>query len=136
MRPQIRLTGPLQRQMALKAVENAPDGYVVAVGPETRTQEQNRKLWAMLRDVADQATLNDREYPTDHWKIFMVSGFRGEMPHMGLNGEPVMLSTSTSAMTKSDFAAFIEYIYATGIDLGVIFSDPAMAVYEEYRDAN
>ena len=136
MKPQIRLTGTVAREAAKAAIDKAPEGYVVAIGPETRSQEQNRKLWAMLRDVAEQAVFNGRQYTPDHWKIFMVSGFRQEMPHKGLNNEPVMLSTSTRVMTKSDFSDFIEYIYATGIDLGVIFSDPALAVYEEYKNAS
>ena len=133
MRHTIRLLGPIQRNHACKVIDSAPEGWVVTIGPETRSQEQNRKLWPMLTDMAEQGSLNGVRYSKEDWKVFFVSGLKKEVPVVGLNGEPVNLSMKTSTMTRKEFSNLIEYIYSEGTQMGVIFSDPALATYEEYK---
>ena len=48
------LSNSTARQMAVREVINAPDGYVVEVKEPTRSLEQNAALWAALSDVSEQ----------------------------------------------------------------------------------
>lgn len=98
---------------------------------EKRCVIQNRKLWAMLRDFKP-VIFNNGTWQPEDWKCFLMSAFNSEMPVVGLNGEPVMLNTSTSTLGKKRFSEFIEFIYAEGTNRGVVWSDPAMKAYEEY----
>jgi len=103
----------------------------VYTADEKRSLIQNKKLWAMLTDFKP-IYFNNRLWDQEHWKAFLMSAFNQEMPIVGLNGEPVMMGLSTSKLTKKRFAEFIEFIYAAGSQRGVMWSDPAMKVYEEY----
>ena len=135
MRHTIRLLGPVQRHHACKVIDSAPEGWVVTIGPETRSQEQNRKMWPMLQDFANSANLNGMAYSPDQWKTILMSAFRTEGVLInGLNNEPVNLSLKTSSMTKAEFSDFIEFMYSEGSIRGVMWSEPSLSTYEEYAN--
>ena len=39
---------------------------------ETRSSEQNRKMWAMLGEIADQLQINGQSFDKDRWKAIML----------------------------------------------------------------
>jgi hypothetical protein len=52
--PSVRLVGDTQRAYAKRLIDEAAPNDVVKIGKETRSEEQNRKLWPMLTDLQRQ----------------------------------------------------------------------------------
>lgn len=96
--------------------------------PDRRSNSQNRKMWAMLNDIARQVTwpINGvRDYITpEDWKDLITAGLaKHQRIAQGLEGGVVMLGSRTSRMTKKELAELIEYIYATGTERGVVWDE-------------
>lgn len=122
----IRLAGPVQRSYAHECIEAAADGEVVRIGAETRTEEQNRKLWPMLSDLRDQVEWLG-EFTTEDIKLMFLNRLGVEMrflPTLERQGMfPVGLRSST--LTKGQFSGLIELLYQNGAEYGVRWTDPA-----------
>jgi hypothetical protein len=103
---------------------------VMELRRETRTKEQNDKAWPMFRDF-EPIIFMGKKWKSEEWKCFLVSAFNNEVPATGLRGEPVSLGLSTSKVGKRRFSDFIEFIYAEGSEMGVKWSEPSLAYYEE-----
>jgi phage-related protein len=70
------------------------------------------------------------------WKMIFMSAYRQETNVVaGINGELINLSLSTSELTKQEFSELLEFIQAQGAEWGVQWSDPALKVFESYREA-
>jgi hypothetical protein len=115
-----RLWSPTIRQNAMAAIRNAPDGYVVTIGPPTRTKDQNQKMWAMLSDVA-RAKPEGRQWPPETWK----AAFMHYLGHQvlfaeGLDGSgPFPLGFRSSQLKVAQMIDLIECIYKYGDEHGV-----------------
>lgn len=122
----IRLVGPRQREHAKQLIDLAGDGYVVRIGKETRSEEQNRKLWPMLDDIRRQVP-EMAEFNRDDMKLRFLNALGVEMRFLpSLEGEglfPVGLRSST--LTKAQFSGLIELLYKYGAEKGVVWSNPA-----------
>lgn len=132
------------------------DGKAVQVDQRRKSRNNltNRKIHALMGDIRKQAVIEldgDRIplscYEPDVCKAFLVRWFDLELVEMGeplrkagkkvvcpLNGEAVYVRPSTTEFSQKEAGKFVEWLYAWGIDRGVKFSDPAMAVYEEYKE--
>ena len=113
---------------------------IVTLSRPNRTQEQNDLLWAVLTDFQSQCDFprgSGIKRPKEHWKVIFMSAYRtdGTSFVFGINGEPVNLSTSTSALNKKEFSEVIEFLYATGSEWGVQWTDPAMNVFDQWRES-
>lgn len=110
-----------------------------------RELSQNAKFHAMIGDIHFQAF---RGYSADGVKAVLVNQFAIELEEAGTplanpgekvwdwkTKEPVYVRPTTTKFRKAEAAAFIEFLYAAGVELGVNWSEPALAVYEEYREA-
>lgn len=119
-----------------RAVSQAPDGYIVEIKPESRSLEQNAKLWAMLNDVSKQVVYHDKRLSTEDWKSLFTGSLRGFELMSSVNGDGgfVMLGESTSKMNKKRFVELIEMIYAFGVDNSVMWSEKASEAFLEYLD--
>lgn len=117
--------------MCTKALKGGT--VVVTLGREERTGKQNDKAWPMYRDF-EPIEFNGRTWKDWQWKNFLISAFNQEMPAVGLLGEPVSMTKSTSGLSKKRFIEFIEFIYAEGSNRGVRWSEPSLKAYEEYRE--
>lgn len=111
----------------------------VSVG-DIRTPEQNRKLWPMLGDVSKHCKLYIDGAMTsasaEDWKTVFLAALIGETRiARGINGGLVFLSGRSSKLGKRMFSQLIEIIYAYGSEHDVPWSEPALAVYAEYREA-
>lgn len=148
----IPVAGPQQRQYAVaradaaiaKGVEAGP--VEVAIRRPGRELGQNAKFHAMIGDIHHQCF---RGYSLDGVKAVLVNQFAIEMEEQGdplanpgekvwdwKSQEAVYVRPSTTKFRKAEAAAFIEFLYATGVELGVNWSEPALAVYDEYREAS
>jgi hypothetical protein len=123
----------------------AAGAVLVTLGRPTRTQIQNEKFHAMIGDIHGQCF---RGYTKAAMKAVLVNQFALEMAANGeplthpgeqawdwVNQAPVYVRPSTTEFTKKECAAFIEFLYATGTELDVNWSEKALAVYAEYQEA-
>ena len=113
-----RLVHPRARELAGRAVSEAPEGYVVTVKPEGRNLEQNARLHAMLADIVKARTVWDGEtHDIEFWKGLVVSGWaiatkaEGKVVR-GIEGEIVLIRRSTTSMTKKELTSLLDYLEA------------------------
>jgi hypothetical protein len=120
----VRLIGPAQRALARRLIDAAPDRTVVTFSPETRTLEQNARLWAMLSDVA-RARPEGRTWPPETWKAAFMSALGHEVIWQpGIEGgAPFPAGFRSSRLTKPQMSDLIELIYAYGARHGVVWSE-------------
>lgn len=120
----LKLTGSLSRQAACRYISEAPDGYVVTISEQARNLEQNAKMWAMLHELSEQTDWHGSKLNPDEWKDLLSAGLVQSkvVPNLTGNGF-VILGQRTSKLSKAEFAALIELIYAFGAERGVVFSD-------------
>lgn len=111
------------RRRAVEAVRLAPEGYVVRVGPPTRSLEQNALLWSRLSDLAAQVNWHGRKLSAEDWKHVCTASLRQMVVVPNLDGTGfVALGMSTSAMNKREFADLLALIEAFGAERGVKWS--------------
>lgn len=108
----------------------------VEIGREKRSLSQNKKMWPMLTDIAKQVKHFDLTLTPEEWKDLITAAIRGQKMVPGIDGGMVMLGRSTSKMNKKEFSELIEYMYWFGQDNDVQWSEKALEIYQEYREAN
>lgn len=122
---------------------------VITLSRESKNRLQEKKYHALINDIARQITFyGNKRYAPEVWKAKLVEQFDYEMKQMGtplrkpgrvipsLDGmRTITVRPSTTGFLKHEAAAFIEYLYAQGVEMGVEWSEPALAVYAEYREA-
>lgn len=116
-----------------------PLEVVIREEKKARKLDQNALYWAgPLRDIAEQAWVQGRQYSADVWHEYFKREFLpdpdlvdcddshikegyvkwGAMP----NGLRVLIG-STTGLTVRGMAAYLEQVYAYGASLGVQFSE-------------
>jgi len=110
-----------------KAIANGDGGsWWSMVITDTRTDEQNKKLWPMLQDVATQVEWFGQSLPKEDWKLIFLAALNREtriVPNLENDGF-VNLSTSSSKLSKAQFSDLIELIYKLGAERAVVWTDP------------
>lgn len=103
---------------------------VVEVKPETRSNDQNALLHALLSDVSRQCEWAGRKWDVEEWKRLMTAAWcrtRNEGAQMvpALDGQGFdVLYQRTSKLSRGECADLCEYILAWGVDQGVCWSEP------------
>lgn len=128
--------------MVCKGIQAGAVEVVIRRPGKSRIQEE--KYHAMIGDIHFQCF---RGYSPEGVKAVLVNQFAIEMEEAGTplanpgekvwdwkSKEPVYVRPTTTKFRKAEAAAFIEFLYATGVDLGVNWSEPALAAYESYRE--
>lgn len=125
----------LARQNAIRAVQEAPDGYSVVVAEPTRSIEQNAAQWPILDAFAKQLQwpVNGRmEWMTDEeWKDVLTAAFKQEVVRLAMAFDGpgvVMLGQRTSKFGKAKFSDWLEFLHAAAASRGVV-------VYQEQEAA-
>lgn len=131
-RQTITLYNPVQAHKVMqdvwvhaKAALIAGNRLVIELRPEKRSNEQNRRLWAMLGEVAKQIDWYGQKLTADDWKTIFTAALKKERVVPGINGGFVVLGQSTSKMTKSEMCDLQTIIEAFGEEKGVVFVDSA-----------
>jgi hypothetical protein len=106
----------------LAAVLQADQRYTLTVKPQTRTSEQNKRLWAMLTDISKQVDWYGRKLSPEDWKHVLSASLKKQDAVPGIDGGFVVLGLSTSKMTKGEMADLQTLIEAFGAQQGVKFS--------------
>jgi hypothetical protein len=121
-----RLVHSQARQLALEAVRESPEGFVVTISEPSRSLDQNAMLWPILDCFSKQ-----RQWPVngqmewlsrEEWKDILTAAFEQETSPrvaMGYGGGMVMLGRRTREYGKKKFSDFIEFLHSAAIELGV-----------------
>ncbi len=124
-------------------------------GDEDRSVEMNDKFHAMISDISKQAifktpalTVKMSHYSADEVKALLVTWFESDcilnlepLRHGSktvsdpFTGKEITIRASTKNFLKQEAGNFIEWLYSTGSDGGVKWSEPAMKEYESYKEA-
>lgn len=104
-----------------------------------RTLAQNRKMWAMLHDIARCIPwiVNDELQPMSpgEWKDLLTAYLRRDRRiARGIDGGLVILGLSTRRMTLAQMADLITLMQAFGDERGVAWTDPDTLEAEPVED--
>lgn len=104
----------------------------MASAAEIRNWDQNKKMWAMLRDISKQVKwpVNGKEgyLADDDWKDVFSAELRKEQRiAQGLSGGFVLLGLHTSRLKVREMADLIEIMYAFGAEHQVIWTEPTQS---------
>ena len=121
----IRLATDVQRRRAHQLIDEAPIGYVMKLGEETRRDAQNRKLWPMIQDVQAQVP-EMREYNQEDIKLRFMDALGSELRFLPkLEGQGMFpVGHRSSQLTVQQFAGLIEILYQYGAKHGVNWNEP------------
>lgn len=114
------LDGPVWLQ--LKAMLMAGHRMIVEVKPETRSTEQNARLWAMLTEISKQVDWYGHRLTPDEWKDVFSAAMKRTKVVPGLDGGFVVCGQSTSKMTKGEMSEMQTLMEAFGAEKGVRFA--------------
>lgn len=109
----------------IKPMLMARHRLTITVKAETRSTEQNSKMWAMLGEIADQVNWYGEKLDATDWKHVLSASLKKQKAVPGIDGGFVVLGLSTSKMTKAEMAELITLMEAFGAQQGVVFSDEA-----------
>ena len=116
------------RQRAVAAIKSAPAGYIVKIGPPTRSLEANARMWAMLTEVSRQVVWHGRKLDPDSWKCIFSAALKKQEVVPNLDGTGfVVLGQRTSQMGVREMSDLQELIAAFGAEQGVEFAEPVAA---------
>jgi hypothetical protein len=95
---------------------------VVEAKRETRSLEQNARLWALLADVSKQVDWYGHKLTPEEWKDVFTAALKKEKVVPGINGGFVVLGQSTSKMSIAEMVELQTLIEAFGADKDVKWS--------------
>jgi hypothetical protein len=128
----IRLLGDTQRAYAKQQIDAAPQGFVVKIAEETRTDRQNRLMWPLIEDlrrqVPDYAT-----FTADQMKLRFLDALGEDMTFLPkLEGAGLFpVGQRSSTLSKTQFAALIELMFMVGAKHGVEWSQRSLDSRDE-----
>jgi hypothetical protein len=94
-----------------------------AEGPR-RTDEQNRKMWAMLGEISTQVDWYGQKLSEEDWKDMFTASIRRLRVVPGIDGGTfIPLGMRTSKLRKGEMADLLTLIEAFGAERGVVFRD-------------
>jgi len=93
----------------------------ITIDKETRSIEQNSRLWSMLTDVSKQVDWYGRKLSPEDWKHIFTASLKKQDAVVGIDGGIVVLGLSTRKMSKATMSQLQELIEAFGAERGVMF---------------
>jgi len=124
---------------AYKMICKGLDGGAVEIAirryEEGRSNEQNKKSWAMYTDITNQLTWHGEKLEKEDWKILLTNEWKPQSIIPAIGGGFCVLNAKTSKANKAEMADLIEIVYHFGSSHGVVWSEPALACYAEYKEA-
>lgn len=109
---------------AKKMLVSHPEVHVV-VQPwqRKRSQLQNRRYWAVLRNIEEQIELDGQAYSVETWHRYFRGKYIGvsEIPMPG--GDVQVEPLSTTKLTVAEFGDYMTAIEAWAAENGVVFDE-------------
>lgn len=103
------------RDLAIRGVRNAKDGWLLEIREPTRSTEQNAALWSLLSQVARQRpTHNGVKMSPELWKTVFMDAWGAEVTFLPkLEGDGMFPAGHRSShLTVGEMASLIELILA------------------------
>lgn len=88
---------------------------------ESRSDPQNRRMWAMLRDVSAQVVWHGQKLSSEDWKCIFSASVEKQRAVPGLDGGFVVMGVSTRTKSKAWFSDMFAVIEAFGAEHSVRF---------------
>lgn len=113
----------LKNNWRAMALEGRPLAVTVSEHKTKRSGEQNKRLHALLQEIAEQAWIGGKRFDAETWKEHYRRKFIGteeiDMP----DGSRLERGISTTTLDVAEFSSFMDRITADAAsDLGVTFS--------------
>lgn len=102
---------------------------------ERRSNDANAKLWAMCTDISNQLEWYGQKLTPEHWKELLSHEWNAQMIVPAIGSGFCAIGVRTSKLTKREFSELIEIIYMFGADKQIKWSEPSLAAFSEYREA-
>jgi hypothetical protein len=121
----ITINGRIDRDRAIKLIQQVPFGTRVEFKQSKRSIPQNDRMWAMLTDLAEQMVWHGKRMPAADWKLVFLDALKRELrivPNIDGTGF-VNLGRSSSDLSKDEMSNLFEIIHAFGAQHGVVFHD-------------
>lgn len=97
-------------------------GVTWSMREEVRSDAQNRRMWAMLRDIARQVVWYGQKLSDEDWKHILSASVQKQRAVPGLDGGFVVLGVSTRRQSKKWFNDMFEVMEAFAAEQGVKFT--------------
>ena len=121
--------------LIMKGLEGGPVAIDVYRYEEIRSNAANAKQWCLYSDLSKQLQWYGETLTEEHWKELLSNEWQAQKIVPGVSGGFCALGVRTSKMKKREMSELIEIIYAFGAERGVKWSDPSLAAFAEYREA-
>jgi len=117
--------------LIIKGLQAGP--VLLTLGREKRSNLQNAKMWAMLRDISDHVVWHGQKLSDESWKNIVSAEIEAQLIFPGITVPFVAMGVSTKSKNKQWFSDMFEQLYAFGAEHGVEWSDPEIkAMAEQY----
>lgn len=129
------IRSPVIQQNAIQFIQqiylNHEKPLIVTIQEKSRSLEQNRRLWATLRDISEQVNWHGRWLDSESWKCIFSAALKKQdvVPNLTNDGF-VVLGQSTSKMRVSEFSDLLELINSFGAEKGVKWSEESKQAME------
>lgn len=114
----------------------AGGAIIIRIMRPSKSRLQERHYHALIGEIASQVNVLGKKYKAEIWKALLVDQFEqdkkelGEtlrypsetVPAMDMSGRLVTVRASTTGFTVSEASEFIEFLYAKGVELGIVWS--------------
>lgn len=123
-KPSFPLRNEMDRQRAIALLQKVDlsAGWTWSLKEEARTDAQNRRMWAMLRDISRQVEWYGEKLCEEDWKHVFSAAVQKQRAVPGLEGGFVVLGISTRKQSKQWFSDMFEVMEAFAAEKGVRFT--------------
>lgn len=97
-------------------------GITWTMREEVRSDAQNRRMWAMLRDISRQVDWYSQKLSDEDWKHVFSASVQQQRAVPGLDGGFVVLGVSTRRQSKKWFNDMFHVMEAFAAERGVKFT--------------
>ncbi len=121
---------------------------VLTLAKPNKTRDQEKKYHAMIGEISQGVQVLGKHYSPDIWKALLVDEFEQERKAMGeplgnpgmtvpsLDGQRLIsVRPSTRQLSTKEASAFIEFLYAKGVEFGLRWSAYAEEINAEASHA-
>ena len=122
--PRFHLRNETNRQRAIAILQRVDltEGKTWSLHDEARSDAQNRRMWAMLRDISQQVEWYGRKLDDESWKHIFSAAVQQQDAVPGINGGFVVLGVSTRKQSKKWFNEMFLVMESFAAEHGVKFT--------------
>lgn len=122
--PSFPLRTEQDRARAIGILQQVPldKKFTWTLKEEVRSDPQNRRMWAMLRDISAQVVWYGQKLDSESWKHVFSAALEQQQTVPGINGGFVVMGVSTRNKSKAWFSDMFQLMEAFGAEHGVKFT--------------